>query len=286
MTRYQDRTFESTDGLSLYYREYPGPGAAARPVLCLPGLTRNSRDFEELAAHLAERRRVLCPDLRGRGRSEYDPNSARYTPGTYVGDVIALLAAAAAPRVIVIGTSLGGLLAMMLTAMQRDAVAGVVLNDVGPEIDPRGLERIRGYVGKGKAVASWDQAADAVRSLNAELFPGFERSDWLRLARRSYAERDDGLLHPDYDPRIADPFGQSGGATPAADMWPLYTALESVPTLSIRGSLSDILSAKTVERMAREKPDLVVLNVANRGHAPLLDEPECIEAIDRFVEPL
>ena len=170
--------------------------------------------------------------------------------------------------------------------MQRDAVAGVVLNDVGPEIDSRGLERIRGNVGKGKAVASWDQAADTVRSLNAELFPGFERSDWLRLARRSYAERDDGLLHPDYDPRIAEQFGQSGGATPAADMWPLYAALESVPTLSIRGSLSDILSARTLERMAREKPDLVVLNGANRGHAPLLDEPECIEAIDRFVEPL
>ncbi len=282
---YKERTFASADGLQLCYRDYHGSPAQA-PVLCLPGLTRNSRDFEQLAEHLCVRRRVLAPDLRGRGRSAYDPDPMNYNPATYLGDVLALLSAAGVEGVVVIGTSLGGLLAMMLVVAKRDAVVAVVLNDVGPEVDPAGLERIQGYVGKGEAVATWDEAAAAVRASNAIVFPDFEADDWLAMAQRTYARGDDGLLRPDYDPRIAEPFSQPGGATPAGDLWPLWSQLGQVPTLAFSGELSDILAEKTLERMREEKPDLECVTVPRVGHAPLLTEPVCIAAIDRFLDTL
>ncbi len=286
-----ERTYASPDGLSLFYRDLDGftrDGEAARgvPVLCLPGLTRNGRDFDELAAHVGARRRVLCPDLRGRGGSAWDPTPANYVPGTYLGDVHALLEAAGAPRVVVVGTSLGGLLAMMLAATRPEAVAGVVLNDIGPEIDPRGLERIQGYVGKGAEVATWEEAAAAMRETNDVVFPDFDDADWLRMAERTYARGDDGLLRPDYDPRISEPFSEPGGEAPAADLWVLWAALAAVPALVVRGETSDILAASTLERMKKEKPDLQTVTVPRVGHAPLLTEAPCVAAIDAFLDGL
>jgi pimeloyl-ACP methyl ester carboxylesterase len=281
---WQTRSFASSDGLTLSYRDYAGPpGAGAAPVLCLPGLTRNARDFEALALELARSRRVLSPDLRGRGLSAYDPNPANYHPGTYLRDVLELLAAAGAPRVLAIGTSLGGLLTMLLAGARPSALAGAVLNDIGPVVDEQGLARIRGYVGKNGAMHTWEEAAAACRAANGAAFPGFGDADWLAFARRTCVETAGGGVRFDYDPRIAEPFA-GGGATPAVvDPWRLWEPLAGVPALVIRGALSDILSAATLAEMQRRKPDLRAVTVPNRGHAPLLDEPEALAAIRAFV---
>ncbi len=276
------RSFVSSDGLTLAYRDYPGPaGAASAPALCLPGLTRNARDFEALALELARTRRVLSPDLRGRGRSDYDPNAANYHPGTYLRDVLELLAAARAARVLAIGTSLGGLLTLLLAGAKPGALVGAVLNDIGPVIDEAGLARIRGYVGKSGALRTWDDAAAACRAANGAAFPDFGAGDWLAFARRTCVATPDGVRF-DYDPRIAEPFAGAGAAPAAADPWALWAPLAHVPTLAIRGAHSDILSAATLAEMVRRKPDTRVVTVANRGHAPLLDEPEALAAIRAF----
>jgi pimeloyl-ACP methyl ester carboxylesterase len=224
---------------------------------------------------------VLVADVRGRGHSERDPQAARYVPTTYVQDVLELLEAARVERVAVIGTSMGGLLALLLAALRPAVVAGVVLNDIGPVVDPAGIARIAGYVGKSGEVASWDAAAAAVKALNTAFFPEFTHSDWLRFARRTYREQPDGTLLPDYDPAISEAT-RSGGAVPP-DLWALWTGLAAIPTLAIRGELSDILSESTLVEMARRKPDLELLRVARRGHAPTLDEPECVAAIETFL---
>jgi pimeloyl-ACP methyl ester carboxylesterase len=277
------RSYASHDGLTLSYRDYAGPPAARPvPVLCLPGLTRNARDFEALASLLARTRRVLSPDLRGRGSSAHDPNAANYHPGTYLRDVLGLLAAAGAPRVLAIGTSLGGLLSMLLAAAQPGALSGAVLNDIGPVIDEAGLARIRGTVGKWGAMRSWQEAAAACRSANESAFPEFGDADWLAFARRCCVAAPDGSIRFDYDPRIAEPFAGSGATPPAADPWSLWAPLASVPTLVIRGAHSDILSAATLAEMRRRKPDLRAVTVPSRGHAPLLDEPEALAAILEF----
>lgn len=276
------RSYFSHDGLTLSYRDYPGPaGAAGAPVLCLPGLTRNARDFEALALELARSRRVLSPDLRGRGRSAWDPTPANYHPGTYLRDVEALLAAAGAPRVLAIGTSLGGLLTMLLAGARPGALVGAALNDIGPVIDEAGLARIRGTVGKSGPLRTWEDAAAACRAANGAAFPDFGERDWLAFARRTCVASPEGVRF-DYDPRIAEPFAGAGAAPAVSDPWALWTPLAGVPTLVVRGAHSDILGAATVAEMARRKPDTRVVTVANRGHAPLLDEPEALAALRSF----
>lgn len=276
--------YTSADGLRLYARVYEQAEIEAPAVLCLPGLTRNSRDFEVLAPLLARRYRVLCPDLRGRGYSERDSNCQNYQPVTYLADILALLETLSVLRVAIIGTSLGGLLAMTLAASRRDMIAGVVLNDIGPEVDPAGLERIRGYAGQLPAVRTWAEAVMQLRSVHGQAWPGLDDVTWMRLARRSYRENASGVPVLDYDPVI----GNALRSAPAqlADLWPLWAALGPVPALAIRGDLSDILSPAIFERMQREKADLVRQTVAQRGHAPLLDEPDCLPAIDAFLARL
>ena len=276
--------YASADGLRLHARFYEQAGVESPAVLCLAGLTRNSRDFEELAPHLACRYRVLCPDLRGRGFSQHDPNQQNYQPVTYLADILALLKTLSVTRVAVIGTSLGGLLAMMLAATKQDTVAGIVLNDIGPEVDPAGLARIRGYAGQLPAVHTWDEAVAQLQTVHSQAWPGVDQSTWLRLARRSYRENASGHPVLDYDPGIGNAL-RSAPAQPA-DLWPLWAALGPVPALAIRGERSDILSPATFERMQREKPDLVRQTVARRGHVPLLDEPDCLPAIDAFLARL
>jgi len=273
--------FDSQDGLRLFSRVYPGPTAAAPSVLCLHGLTRNSRDFEDLAGHLAGRYRVIVPDVRGRGLSARDPNFNNYQIPVYLADVLRLLAGLGAARVSIVGTSMGGLMAMVLAATQPALVAGIVLNDVGPEVDPAGLERIRGYVGKAPAVRDWAGAVAVVRMVYGSAWPGLDDARWEKLARASYRADAQGVPQADSDPLIAEPLKDTSKAAP--DLWPLWGALAKVPILAIRGGHSDILSAATLERMKREKPDLTTLTVANRGHVPLLDEPECLKAIDEFL---
>lgn len=276
-----DFFYESIDKLRLFCRIYPTPQAGAVPVLCLPGLTRNSRDFTALATHLNSHCEVLTADLRGRGRSAWDPDPTHYQLPTYVQDTWSLLDARGIGRVLVIGTSLGALIGMVMAATKPERIAGVVLNDAGPEIDPAGLRRIAGYAGKLPPVTSWRDAAAQAKSIYGLAFPGLTDEDWLAYARQGYRENANGIPEPDVDPKISEAFKVPSAAP--ADMWPLFAMIKSVPLLVIRGALSDLLSAATVQRMAREHPGLQHLTVADRGHAPLLNEPECVRAIDAFV---
>jgi pimeloyl-ACP methyl ester carboxylesterase len=278
---YAEFDWQSHDALRLYARVYEGPSNAAPTVLCLHGLSRNSRDFEDLAPHLQRRYRVIVPDLRGRGFSARDPHSQNYQPAVYVQDILALLARVDAPRVRIIGTSLGGMLAMMLGFSHPARVACIVLNDVGPEIDPKGIARIKSYVGRLPPARTWNEAIAQTRAVYGDAWPGLPPDRWTALARRGYREDAAGMVELDADPNI----GEALRAAPAAtlDLWPLWGALRHVPTLAIRGARSDILSAATFARMKQDNPDLQQLEVADRGHVPLLDEPECIAALDEFL---
>jgi pimeloyl-ACP methyl ester carboxylesterase len=278
---FQERFVTLRDGLRMYCREY-GTAVPGRPaVLCLPGLTRNSRDFEAVARWLAPRHRVLTPDLRGRGRSDYDPNWANYVPPTYAQDVAELLAQLGVPRVTVIGTSLGGLVAMLLAVLQRPLLAGVLLNDIGPEIDPRGLARIASYVGQLPPVKSWDDAAAQVRQIHGFAMPDFVAEDWMRFARATFRD-EGGRPVLDMDLKIGDA-ARLPPPNPPPDLWPMFRALNGLPIALIRGALSDILAPETVERMRRECPALQVTEVPNRGHAPTLDEPASRAAIEQLL---
>ena len=273
--------FESQDGLRLFSRVYAGPGADAPVVLCLHGLMRNGRDFEDLAPHLAAHYRVVVPDARGRGLSARDPNFNNYQIPTYVGDLLPLFAGLGVKRASILGTSMGGLMAVVFAVMQPQLVASIVLNDVGPEVDPQGLERIRGYAGKSAPVHSWEEAVAQVRDIYGPAWPGLSEERWERIARLSYRANAHGEPEADADPLISEPLRDTSVAAP--NLWPLWGALAKVPILVIRGAHSDILSAATLARMQREKPGLKVLEVANRGHAPMLDEPECLAVIDEFL---
>jgi pimeloyl-ACP methyl ester carboxylesterase len=284
MPKFNEKYYRSRDGLQLYYREYSGDAAKA-PVVYLPGLTRNSRDFERSAAHIAPTRTVICPDLRGRGRSQYDINWLNYHPGMYVDDLWMLLRELGLSRVIVIGTSLGGVIAMTMAMMRPQQLVGVVLNDIGPELEIVGSRRIQSYVGKSQSVSTWDEAVEHVKRTFASVYPDLSDARWREFTRNSYREDSDGRVHLDYDAKIADlmrllPYG----AMPP--IWYAYASLRSIPTLAIRGELSDLLSPHVFERMRGEKPDLIHLTVANRGHAPLLHEPICQDAIDAFLANL
>jgi pimeloyl-ACP methyl ester carboxylesterase len=275
--------FDSHDGLRLHSLVYPGPAATAAVVLCLHGLMRNGRDFEELAPHLAQRYRVIVPDVRGRGFSARDPQFNNYQLPVYIQDTLALLKGLGAAPVSIIGTSMGGLMALLLALMQPDLVNGIVLNDVGPELDPAGIERIRGYAGKSAPVRSWPEAIAQVRRIYGSAWPDLSDAGWDQLVHRGYRANAQGIPELDADPLIGEPLRNTQAAAP--DLWPLWDTLAKLPMLAIRGEHSDILSAATFERM-QKKPALRALTVANRGHAPLLDEPGCVAAIDAFLAGL
>jgi pimeloyl-ACP methyl ester carboxylesterase len=273
--------FQAADGLRLFARVYPGPSSSVPVVLCLHGLTRNGRDFEELAPHLASRYRVVVPDVRGRGLSARDGTTANYQIATYIADLLPLLAGLGAAPVAIVGTSMGGIMAMVMAATQPRLVSRIVLNDVGPEVDPIGLERIRAYAGRAPQVSSWPEAAEQLRRVFGAAWVGLSEQRWQQLARRSYRADGAGLLHADADPAIGDVIRNAANAAP--NLWPLWSALVGTPILALRGELSDVLSAATLARMQREKPDLRTVTVRQRGHVPLLDEPEALAAIDAFL---
>lgn len=275
--------FDSHDGLRLHSLVYAGPAATAPVVLCLHGLMRNGRDFEDLAPHLASRYRVIVPDVRGRGFSARDPDYNNYQLPVYIRDTLGLLAGLGVAHASIIGTSMGGLMAMLMAAMQPGLVTGMVLNDVGPELDPAGIERIRGYAGRTSPVATWPEAIFQVRTVYGSAWPDLGEAGWEKLVRRGYRANAQGIPQVDADPMIGEPLRNTQAAAP--DLWPLWGALASIPVLAIRGEHSDILSATTLARM-QKKPAVTTLTVANRGHAPLLDEPGCQAAIDAFLQSL
>jgi pimeloyl-ACP methyl ester carboxylesterase len=280
---FAENFFSSSDGLQLYYRDYEGD-AGKPPVLCLHGLTRNGRDFAALAEHIAPARRVIVPDQRGRGRSQYDPNWMNYHPGTYLGDMWRMLRELSVERVVLIGTSLGGWMSIMMAAAHPQRVAGVVLNDVGPELDPAGVARIQSYAGRLPPVRTWDDAAEQMKAVFGIALPDYDERRWREFARNSFDEGDDGVPRLAADPKIGDAVRSISPPPNAAEaMWLAFAKLRSVPTLALRGAHSDLLSAATFERMQREVPNLIAVTVANRGHAPQLDEPESLQAIDAFL---
>jgi pimeloyl-ACP methyl ester carboxylesterase len=283
MASFEDRFCWSRDGVRLTWRDYAG--AAGRPaVVCLHGLTRNARDFEEVAARVqALGWRVVAVSLRGRGDSGYAKDPMTYVPLTYAQDLDLLLRAAGVERMVLIGTSLGGILTMLLGTTHREQVAGALLNDIGPDLEAAGLEKIKGYVGKGGSWPSWLLAARALRERFADVFPSWQEADWLRHAKRLCRVAANGRIVFDYDPRIAEPFRAPGGEKPGVDLWPTLSAFEGVPVTSVRGSRSDLFSAATQARMAGRLPHLDVVEVPDVGHAPTLEEPEAWAAIERLL---
>ena len=278
MAAYENRYWWSADGLRLHYRDYAGP--EDRPaILCLPGLTRNARDFAGLADRLAGRWRIVAVDFRGRGESAYAKDPMSYVPLTYVQDVDALLGELAIDRYVAIGTSLGGIVTMLLAGTARARLVGALLNDIGPEIDPRGLSRIRGHVGKGGSFPTWMHAARAVAEANAATHPGCAIEDWLAMAKRLYRLNSAGRVVLDYDMKIAEPFRVPGNEA-GPDMWGALASLNGVPTLVVRGERSDVLTAATADRMVAAIDDASLVTVPGVGHAPLLTEPALVAPID------
>jgi pimeloyl-ACP methyl ester carboxylesterase len=283
MPSWEDRYWTSRDGLKLHYRDYAGP-ADRPPVLCLHGLTRNARDFENLADRLAGEWRVITVDFRGRGMSERDTDPGQYMPPVYAADVLQLLDELAIGEAVFIGTSLGGIVTMIVAGFAPQRIAAAVLNDVGPELDTAGLERIRGYVGQPALFRDWDDAADKLSAKYGDVHPGYGREEWLRYARRVAHETSQGIEF-DYDMAIAEPFKQMDERTASAtDAWPLFRGLARKPLLVLRGEHSDLFSAETARKMVEAVPGAELVTVRNVGHAPDFDEPESIAAVDRLLE--
>ncbi len=279
--RWADRYWTSRDEIKLHYRDYLGRDD--RPaVLCLPGLTRNVRDFENLALRLAGQWRVISPEMRGRGDSGYSKDSSTYNPFQYVDDINCLLEDAGVERYVAIGTSLGGLMTMILAMNAPERIVGAVLNDVGPVLNPEGLARISGYVGQGRSFPTWMHAARAIEETQAIAYPGYGIDDWLAMAKRLMVVSGNGRIVFDYDMKIAEPLQRSGDLV-QSDLWPGIDALAGKPILLLRGGLSDLLSAEALDAMRARLPGGEAVTLANVGHAPTLDEPEAMAAIDRLL---
>lgn len=282
---FSHQTWQSADGLALHFRDYPGRENERCPVVCLHGLTRNARDFEALAPHIATTtgRRVLVPEMRGRGRSAYAPDPASYAVPNYVADLLALLEGQGIDRFVSIGTSMGGLITMGLAAMQPQRITGLVLNDVGPVVEPGGIERIKDYVGQGGSFPTWVHAARALAETHGPTYPGYELGDWLAMAKRTMVLVSNGRIAFDYDMKIAEPIMAEETSAVPPDLWPMLRALAGKPAVLVRGALSGIISAETLVRMAAELPGAAAITVPGIGHAPSLDEPEVRSAIDAML---
>ena len=279
------RFISAPDGLRLHVRDYGDRRTRRLPLVCLPGLSRTAEDFDVLAAAIAADttvpRRVLALDYRGRGLSDYDANPKNYAIPVELDDVIAVLVACGAAPAIIVGTSRGGLLAMALAVKQPGAIAGAVLNDIGPVIEAQGLTRIKDYVGKLPQPRSFEEGADILRRVSGGQFPKLGAADWLAAAKRGWREQD-GRLVTTYDPALARNLAAINPDQPIPTMWPQFEALTRVPVMVIRGANSDILSPETVEAMKSRHPEMGVAVVPDQGHAPLLAEPDIIARIAQF----
>ena len=285
MSEYAERRWRSRDGLDLYARDYPAIGGErGLPMICLHGLTRNSKDFEDIAPVIAGLgRRVIAADVRGRGQSDRDPNPANYQPKIYTRDVIEMMAALGAPRAVFLGTSMGGIITMMMMAVRPSAVAAAILNDVGPAVAPEGIERILRYAGISVEIGNWDDAAAYVRRTNAVAFPEFGDEDWRRFAARTFREAASGP-ELDYDPAIKGMISKPPSRLARWLIGHLFRKLgRKRPVLMIRGQLSDVISTEIADRMQAMAPTMKRVEVPNVGHAPMLTEPEAVDAIEQFL---
>jgi len=295
---YSPISYTSSDGLALHARDYAPAGAgpagtgphgdARLPVVCIHGLTRNASDFDALAPRLAALgRRVLAVDVRGRGRSARDPDPARYSNRVYAADVAELMARLRIDRAIFVGTSMGGLITMLLAQQRLDLVAAAILNDIGPILSEKGLARIVSYVGNTRPQPSWEAAAASVRDIHACAFPDYDSAEWDQWARRAFEPGPDGTLVPRYDPAIGDALrdGKLSATSPGLQAAFLKLA-QARPTLLLHGALSDLLEAEQAAWMRSAAPTMEYAVVPNVGHAPMLDEPAALDAIERFLAKL
>ncbi len=276
-----ERRFRARDGVELAALDWDGPEGRT-PILCLPGLTRSARDFEMLAARHAATRRVLALDYVGHGESARAETLERYAVERSVGDILDAMAALHCHRAVVVGTSLGGLLGMVLAVLRPTALAGLVLNDIGPRLEPVGTGFVQEFVARDPALGSLDEVIDHLRRTLPPL--RMDAEGWRRFAANTFAEGRDGRWHPRWDTRIAQAMSAGGGAPP--ELWPAFGALAHVPVMLVRGELSELLSAETTLRMRRERPDLVFVNVPQVGHCPTLEEPEVVSRLDLFLESI
>jgi pimeloyl-ACP methyl ester carboxylesterase len=281
MADWSDGWWMSNDGLRLHYRDYAG-NMSRPPIVCIPGLTRNARDFEGVAARLAGEWRVICVELRGRGQSEHARDPMTYVPPAYWQDLEALIAELNLTRFVAFGTSLGGILIMLLALADRGRIAGALINDIGPVLEQRGIDHIRSYVGRSQSWPTWLHAARGIAEMQRNRYPDWKIEQWLAYAKRLCRLTQNGRIAFDYDMRIAEPF-KAAGADTGFDLWNAWRALAGIPTLVLRGELSDLLSEETLERMAAENPALESVTVSRVGHAPTLDEPDAVAAIDRLL---
>ena len=282
MSQFEERFFETDDGLKLYCRDYAAPTPSAATVVCLHGLSRNSRDFHDLAPVLNEHFRVLVPEQRGRGRSAYDTLPSRYNLMQYVHDTYAMLVAFQCERVSVVGTSMGGLMTFALNALYPQLIHRAIINDIGPDIAAAGLERIQSYVGVAGPFDNWDEATAFVRSISQPIFPDWQPAQWAAFARQCYVEEDNQII-ADYDPKIGEALSQQDTGAESSALWSLFETLRDVPLLLIRGALTDLLSEACVHAMQDRAKRLELLTVPNVGHAPMLTEAEVPEAIMAFL---
>lgn len=278
--------FTSNNGLTLYARRYGAPRRGIRPVVCLPGLTRNSADFHDLATFLAHHptrpREVYCPDYRGRGKSDYDRDWRNYSPFIEMLDVLDLMAIRGLDRVALIGTSRGGIIGMLMALMRPNALGAIVLNDIGPEIETAGLARIMGYAGKVPVPATWDEATELTRSMNKRFFTNLSEEEWGELARQFFRE-ENGRPAEGYDNRLSKALSEIDISQKIPTMWMQFEALKRIPVLVLRGENSDLLSARTVTEMAERHPHLAAVTVHAQGHAPLLKDRFTIGIVADFL---
>jgi pimeloyl-ACP methyl ester carboxylesterase len=282
MADWSDGWWTTGDGLRLHYRDYAGGSADRPPILCIPGLTRNARDFEGVAERLGGGWRLICVELRGRGQSEHAKDPMTYVPPVYWQDVEGLIEALGLERLILFGTSLGGLITMLLAMADNKRIVAALLNDIGPVLEAKGLEHIRSYVGRSQAWPTWLHAARFLREVQSDRYPDWDIGQWLVYAKRLCKLTTGGRIVFDYDMRIAEPFRAPGGDT-GFDLWTAFAGLKGLPSLVVHGELSDLLSRATVERMIAENPAMEAVTVPRVGHAPTLDEPEAAAAIDRLL---
>jgi pimeloyl-ACP methyl ester carboxylesterase len=283
----ESRFIAAPDGLSLHVRCYGAAlNSAHLPALCLPGLTRNEADFEPLARHLSadarHPRRVFALDSRGRGRSGYDPDWRNYNPAVELGDVLAVMGALGLERAVFVGTSRGGILTMLMAAVQPAMIAGALLNDIGPVIEPAGLMRIKSYVGKTSQPRDMAHGVAILRELFGAQFPNLRETGWLDWADRNWKNGPDGLIAR-YDPALAETLNDLTPEQPLPDLWAQFDLLPQVPLMVVRGGLSDILSAETVDRMRGRRADLEMVDIPDQGHAPLLAESQVLDRISGFI---
>ena len=282
---YRDLFVSAADGLRLYARDYDPGTAGALPVVCLSGLTRSSEDFHELAVALSRDasrpRRVLSLDYRGRGRSDWDQDWRNYDIKVELNDVLQVLTVAGIEKAVFVGTSRGGLITMALSAVRPTLIAGAILNDIGPVLEARGLNRIRGYVGKLPTPHTMDEAVQILWQTSGAEFPAFTDEQWHALVRVTWREAD-GQLVLNYDPSLMKTLEASDPEAPLPDLWPLFEGLKPFPLLAIRGEHSDLLSAETVQAMQARHPRLTSITVPGQGHAPALDG-DLVNVIEQFI---